>query len=86
MNSNLFSSGVIKEHYEPLRNLADIEAIEKTTGRTAQKEYLPMQPGDVAQTWADVSELTRDFGYTPNTPIAEGVEAFVTWYREYYKK
>ncbi|GGD36305.1 NAD-dependent epimerase [Flavobacterium orientale] len=71
---------------KPVKLLDFIEAIEKTTGRTAQKEYLPMQPGDVAQTWADVSDLTRDFGYTPNTPISEGVEAFVSWYREYYNR
>lgn len=70
---------------KPVKLLDFIEAIEKTTGKTAQKEYLPMQPGDVAQTYADVSDLTRDFGYTPNTSIAEGVEAFVSWYREYYK-
>ena len=71
---------------KPVKLLDFIEAIEKTTGKIAQKEYLPMQPGDVAQTWADVSDLTRDFGYTPNTPITEGVAAFVNWYRKYYKK
>ena len=71
---------------KPVKLLDFIEAIEKTTGKTAQKDYLPMQPGDVAQTWADVSDLTRDFNYTPNTPITEGVTAFVTWYRKYYKK
>lgn len=70
---------------KPVKLLDFIEAIEKTTGKIAQKDYLPMQPGDVAQTYADVSDLIRDFNYTPNTSITEGVEAFVSWYREYYK-
>ncbi len=70
---------------QPVRLLDFIEAIEKATGITALKEYLPMQPGDVVQTYADVSELTRDFNYTPNTPIAAGVNSFITWYRTYYK-
>jgi UDP-glucuronate 4-epimerase len=61
-----------------------IEAIEQTLGKKAEKQMLPMQPGDVEKTWANVDDLIRDYGYQPNTPIREGVQAFVTWYRAYY--
>jgi UDP-glucuronate 4-epimerase len=61
-----------------------IEAIEQTLGKKAEKRMLPMQPGDVEKTWANVDDLIRDYGYQPNTPIREGVKAFVTWYRAYY--
>lgn len=62
-----------------------IEAIEKATGITATKNLLPMQPGDVPATWADVSDLEADLGYKPATPIQEGVNKFVAWYREFYR-
>jgi len=62
-----------------------IEALEKCIGMTAKKEFLPMQPGDVYQTYADVSELEKDFGFKPATSIEEGLSEFATWYREYYK-
>ena len=62
-----------------------IEVIENTLGIKAKKEMLPMQPGDVASTWANVDELRRDYEYRPNTPVAKGVEKFVKWYRKYYK-
>ena len=52
--------------------------------RPAEKEFLPMQPGDVYQTYADVDELVRDFGFQPNTSLEEGLERFVTWYKAYY--
>lgn len=61
-----------------------IETLEKAIGKTAKKEYLPMQPGDVYQTYADVSELQRDFDFKPSTPIEEGLSNFVKWYFEYY--
>lgn len=61
-----------------------IEAIEDSLGKKAQKEYLPIQPGDVPSTCADVSDLMRDVGFRPNTPIREGIGHFVKWYREYY--
>ncbi len=65
--------------------LADyIAAIEKVLGRTAIKEMLPLQPGDVPDTFADVSELEARVGYRPSTPVEEGVAAFVEWYREFY--
>jgi UDP-glucuronate 4-epimerase len=61
-----------------------IETIEEALGKKAQKEILPMQPGDVERTWADVTPLIRDYGYQPHTPIREGVWAFVEWYLSFY--
>lgn len=61
-----------------------IAALEAALGREAKKEYLPMQPGDVYRTYADVSALERDFGFRPDTPIAEGLGRFAAWYRAYY--
>lgn len=62
-----------------------IRAIEKALGITAQKNLLPMQPGDVPATYADVSELTAWTGFSPRTAIDDGVARFVTWYRDYYR-
>jgi len=61
-----------------------IAAIEKELGKKAVKELLPLQPGDVPDTYADVSELEAAVGYRPETPVEEGVKAFVSWYRQYY--
>lgn len=61
-----------------------IAAIEAATGIEAQKQYLPMQPGDVHATYADIEELTREVGYSPATSIQEGIPKFVNWYLEYY--
>ncbi len=61
-----------------------IEAIEESLGMAAQKEMLPMQPGDVERTWANVDALIRDYNYQPNTPIQKGVDAFIAWYKDYY--
>ncbi|MBT3345423.1 MAG: NAD-dependent epimerase [Gemmatimonadetes bacterium] len=61
-----------------------IEVIEDCLGQKAEKNMLPMQPGDVPETLADVSALERDVGYRPTTPIEIGVRNFVAWYREYY--
>jgi len=61
-----------------------IETLEKCLGRKAQRNLLPLQPGDVPDTWADVQELARDAGYHPSTSVEEGVKAFVDWYRSYY--
>jgi len=63
-----------------------IEAIEAATGKKAIKEMLPIQPGDVEITFADVSELKKDLQYRPNTSIQEGVDKFVSWYLQYYHK
>lgn len=61
-----------------------IEAIEEQVGKKAEKEMLPMQPGDVYRTWADVNNLIRDYEYQPNTTIKKGVKSFVNWYKNYY--
>jgi UDP-glucuronate 4-epimerase len=61
-----------------------IEVIEAATGKEAQKNYLPMQPGDVPITYADVDELMQDVGFKPSTSIEEGIGRFVEWYRSYY--
>jgi UDP-glucuronate 4-epimerase len=61
-----------------------IEVIEQAIGKTAVKNFLPMQPGDVPATYADVDELMRDVGFKPATPIEEGIRRFVEWYRGYY--
>jgi UDP-glucuronate 4-epimerase len=71
---------------QPVQLLRFIELMEQNLGRTVEKRLLPMQPGDVPDTWADVSALRRDVGYAPNTPIEQGVEKFVAWYREYQAK
>lgn len=62
-----------------------IEAIETATGKTAQKNLMPMQAGDVPATWADASLLRNLTGYAPTTDVPAGVAAFVDWYREYYQ-
>ena len=69
---------------KPVELLEYVAAIEEATGRKSIREYLPMQPGDVPDTWADVSDLEREMGYRPNTPVREGVARFVNWYRSYY--
>jgi UDP-glucuronate 4-epimerase len=69
----------------PVGLMEFIEAIEEVVGKKAKKNFLPMQPGDVEATWADTSELERDFGYKPFTPVKEGIEKFVKWYREFYR-
>ncbi|MBW6485071.1 MAG: NAD-dependent epimerase [Syntrophobacterales bacterium] len=68
----------------PVRLLDFIETLEKQLGKTAVRNYLPMQPGDVPETRADVDDLMADVGFRPATPIAEGIRRFVAWYREYY--
>lgn len=68
----------------PVRLMDFISAIEKNIGKKAQKEMLPLQPGDVVKTWANVDELITNFNYKPNTPVEKGVRAFVDWYRMYY--
>ena len=62
-----------------------IEAIENALGKKAEKKYLPIQPGDVLKTFADVSELTEDIGYRPKTTVTDGVNKFVEWYTSFYK-
>ncbi|MEO1111663.1 MAG: GDP-mannose 4,6-dehydratase, partial [Pseudomonadota bacterium] len=62
-----------------------IDAIEEATGRTAERNLMPMQPGDVVATWADADLLQKLTGYTPRTSVREGIAKFVAWYREYYQ-
>jgi UDP-glucuronate 4-epimerase len=62
-----------------------VSLLEKEFGRTAIKEMLPMQPGDVEATYADIAELERDIGFRPSTTIDEGVARFAKWYREYHR-
>lgn len=62
-----------------------IAIIEEALGKTAVKNYLPMQPGDVESTYADVADLQRDTGFSPATPLREGIAHFVRWYRHYYQ-
>jgi UDP-glucuronate 4-epimerase len=63
-----------------------IKAVEKGLGKEAKMDLLPLQPGDVPASHADVTDLVRDTGYKPETPIEEGVKAFTDWYLDYYKK
>lgn len=70
---------------QPVRLLQFIECLEHALGTKAQRDYLPLQPGDVLQTWADVDALARWIGYTPGTSLEHGVNAFVGWYRDYYR-
>lgn len=60
-----------------------VEEIERALGLQARREYLPMQPGDVPETCADVTDLVRDVGFSPATPLSEGVSRFVDWFRVY---
>ncbi len=69
----------------PSSLLRFIELIEEATGKVAQKNFLPMQMGDVPSTYADVSNLTEITGYSPGTSLQTGIENFVKWYRDYFK-
>jgi UDP-glucuronate 4-epimerase len=72
-------------NHTPVPLLDFIAALEKEIGKPAKKNLLPMQPGDVVATYADVSELKDATGFEPKTPLAEGLKRFVGWYRGYYK-
>ena len=61
-----------------------IESIESALGKKAEKNFLPMQAGDVPATYADVQDLMADVDFKPNTPLQEGIQHFVDWYRNYY--
>lgn len=69
----------------PVELMRLISVIESCLGKEAKKNFMPMQPGDVPATYADVDDLIRDVGFKPGTPIEEGVSRFVEWYRSYYK-
>ena len=69
----------------PIDLMRYIAVLEQELGRTAEYNMMPMQPGDVPATWADVDDLIADTGYRPDTPVEEGVARFVAWYKDYYK-
>ncbi len=69
----------------PVELMYFIELVEKNLGIKATKNYLPLQPGDVPETYADVNALIEDVDYSPSTTIESGIENFIKWYREYYK-
>ena len=68
----------------PVDVLEVVQILERTLGKKAIRELLPMQPGDVPATFADVDDLMRDVGFKPSTPIAEGIARFIAWYRDYH--
>jgi UDP-glucuronate 4-epimerase len=70
-------------HAEPVPLMRFVRAVEQAVGRGAHKRFLPMQPGDVVATHADVEDLWRLTGYRPSTPIELGVGRFVAWYQDY---
>jgi UDP-glucuronate 4-epimerase len=70
---------------QPVQLLRYIEVLEQCLGKKAQLELLPLQPGDVPDTEADVTDLIADVGYKPATSVESGVKAFVEWYRAYYR-
>lgn len=72
-------------NHRPERLMDVVASIERATGRKAITTMLPMQPGDVPITYADVNELVHEVGFRPNTSIQQGVDAFVAWYRDYYR-
>jgi len=73
-------------NHQPVELLRFIEVLENALGKKAVKKLLPIQPGDVPATYADVEDLTRDVGFAPTMPIEAGIARFVQWYREFYKK
>ena len=70
----------------PVDLMCYIEVLEKTIGKKAKKDFLPLQKGDVLDTYADVNELVEQFQYEPSTTIEDGINDFVSWYREYHEK
>jgi UDP-glucuronate 4-epimerase len=69
---------------QPVELMYFIECIEKALGKTAEKNFLPLQPGDVERTYADIDALSDAVGFRPSTPIEQGIERFVAWYKDYY--
>jgi len=84
-----YSSAPYKIHNignsNPVKLTSFIEAIEKALGKKAEWQMMPIQAGDVERTWADVSSLKNDYNYNPDTPVEEGIQRFIDWYREYFK-
>ena len=72
-------------NHKPEKLLDFIAVIERALGRTAEKQLLPMQPGDVAESFADIDTARRDLGFEPKTSIEEGIGRFIAWYKHYHK-
>ncbi|MBV9566401.1 MAG: NAD-dependent epimerase/dehydratase family protein, partial [Bradyrhizobium sp.] len=72
-------------HHHPEELMHVVGLLEKELGRRAVTDMLPMQPGDVPETFAEIADLTRDIGFTPEISIEDGIRSFVNWYRDYYK-
>ena len=70
---------------QPVELMRMIESLESCLGRKAEKRMLPMQPGDVPATYADIDALQRDVGFRPDTPIEVGIERFVRWFKDYHQ-
>ena len=69
----------------PIKLMDYIEAIENALGKKAEKVFVPLQPGDVPKTYADIQDLVEQFNYKPSTSLEEGIKNFVSWYRKYYE-
>jgi len=72
-------------NHNPVELARFIEVLETELGKKAVRNMLPIQPGDVPATYADVDDLMRDVGFKPSTSIEQGIRNFVAWYREYYR-
>jgi UDP-glucuronate 4-epimerase len=72
-------------NHRPVELLHFIEVLEQALGKKAEKKLMPLQPGDVPATYADIDDLTGDVGFKPTTSIEEGIPWFVKWYREFYR-
>ena len=73
-------------NHQPVELMSFIETIEKALGREARKNFLPMQAGDVLATYADVEDLQRDVGFSPKTPLAEGIAQWAEWFLDYARR
>ena len=71
-------------NHRPVELLHFIEVLEQRLGKKAEKKLMPIQPGDVPETYADIDDLTRDVGFKPTTSIEVGIPRFVKWYREFH--
>lgn len=71
-------------NHQPIDLVRYIDVLEQSLGRKATRNLLPLQPGDVPDTFADVDDLVQDFDYRPNTPIEVGITRFVAWYKQFY--
>jgi UDP-glucuronate 4-epimerase len=72
-------------NHNPVEVTEVVRLLEKAIGKEAKREMLPMQPGDVPATFADIDDLMCDAGFSPNTPIEVGVERFIKWFRDYHR-